>query len=280
VEAWKAEFVELLRSRDSDDWEEAYNLKANHVPSRVYRYRSLNAEHAWDNLKAQQEWLSKAGSFNDPFDSGPCFDRERMVRAKFEADLAATKMDASFNVVVVQRETEQERRERTETDSTRLREGLQDRVRACCFSETLASVAMWAHYADCHRGICIEYPTDAPTFSKTFARELHPVIYGARRFDITDWLLSKDKSPGYTVAQAKLVAMHKAPDWAYEKEWRFIFPSTNLEWAVLNVPGPTAIYLGCRINPEHVERLNVLLPDVPLRRMRLAHRTYQMDVVE
>ncbi len=73
------------------------------------------------------------------------------------------------------------------------------------------SVLMWSHYANSHKGFCLEFDTSAKPFAS--ARK---VQYRETRhsFDV-------DASPEET-ATSFLLAKHK--DWEYEDEWRLIAP--------------------------------------------------------
>ena len=55
---------------------------------------------------------------------------------------------------------------------------------------------------------------------------------------------------------AVLVAIHKALEWSYEREWRIVAPlgddAPGREWVM---PTPTRLLLGSRMSPENRERI-------------------------
>lgn len=87
------------------------------------------------------------------------------------------------------------------------------------FSETWESVLMWSHYADEHRGICLEFDT-----SELPHPNLAPVRYDGDRSvkasDVYAWRVVNDSPSGATVFDSHFHS--KAPDWHYEQEWRDI----------------------------------------------------------
>lgn len=92
------------------------------------------------------------------------------------------------------------------------------------FSERGDNILMWAHYSEHNSGACIEFDTDV----LKEIDKLEPVTYekqeGARRQRIP---LAKDghgdNSIEYQTVVRKFLA-HKANQWAYEEEWRWIVP--------------------------------------------------------
>ena len=112
-----------------------------------------------------------------------------------------------------------------------------------CFSEINNSILMWSHYANNHKGFCVEYDFYSMP-------PLLPVIYDAYYWGIEGF--GKAKSDG------TLKVLRKAKEWEYEREWRFFIynhtHSDNLDIEIseeekgflLDGPKPTGVYLGCR----------------------------------
>jgi hypothetical protein len=88
-----------------------------------------------------------------------------------------------------------------------------EKCRICCFSETWKSGPMWANYAKGQSGICIGF--DVSNYGDCF----FPVIY---KDEVDEDFLKGKKG---LVNAFSL----KEESWAYEKEWRLIFPWTPFE---------------------------------------------------
>jgi hypothetical protein len=94
--------------------------------------------------------------------------------------------------------------------------------RILCFAEQLDNTAMWYHYADSYRGVVLGFVAREDLDSAWL--EARPVQY------------PKEKPPVYTAegiaeilmmpqaeacrALLRIATFTKAPDWAYEREWR------------------------------------------------------------
>ena len=76
---------------------------------------------------------------------------------------------------------------------------------------------MWAHYADNHRGFCVEYEVRNPRSIKVSA-SLHPISYSSAPLilDVEELL--------FTPKQAIIrIVTTKSSHWAYENEYRTVY---------------------------------------------------------
>jgi hypothetical protein len=79
------------------------------------------------------------------------------------------------------------------------------------YSEKKNNLLMWAHYADMHRGICLEFSMDHDKWKGG----VHKVGY-SKKLPILDF------SNGFWNNAAMKILLTKSIDWKYEKEWRRI----------------------------------------------------------
>ena len=132
----------------------------------------------------------------------------------------------------------------------------QEGVQICSFSSSNLSIVMWSHYSANHTGFCIEYDLSDLLFNDPRILGLFPVIYTNALFDATDYFKSGLKGGTFNNFYPILAAMHKSPEWEYEKEWRFILPMGSEEpMGNMPMPTPRAIYLGTRITTENTNKL-------------------------
>lgn len=101
------------------------------------------------------------------------------------------------------------------------------KFRVSCFTTNPFSMLMWAHYADSHKGFCVEY--DIPTPDKhniKLLQNLLPVIYSDERVSVLNECLADMNCPTVTddIANAiyKYGLLTKSIDWCYQNEWRLI----------------------------------------------------------
>ncbi len=99
---------------------------------------------------------------------------------------------------------------------------------------------MWSHYGDQHKGICIEYDTTNARFP-----DLKSVEYNASRSiranDAYQWKVKNNKKAQERIFKTYFYA--KAPQWAYEHEWRDVVDKAGVSRTNFLV---SAIYFGIR----------------------------------
>lgn len=98
-------------------------------------------------------------------------------------------------------------------DLEKLRQDIQndvDKVGILSLTENPDDLLMWAHYANGHRGLCLEFATSIEEF---FGRA-QPVVYSDER-SIFD-----PREP--ETNQVEKVVLTKSEHWTYELEWRIV----------------------------------------------------------
>ncbi|WP_312184852.1 DUF2971 domain-containing protein [Brevundimonas vesicularis] len=122
-------------------------------------------------------------------------------------------------------------------------------------SATWSSALMWSHYADEHRGICIEYDTTDQEHPN-----VGPVSYRAPRAvkasDLALWKGSDDAAAKDRVLQTYFYA--KSPEWRYEREWRDVRDHNGIEELPFRI---TAIHFGLRCDHAVISSMVRLLSD-------------------
>ena len=155
---------------------------------------------------------------------------------------------------------------------------LYDLASIACFTETNNNQLMWSHYADSHKGFCVEYDLKLlPKDSLEVCKHLFPVLYGEKR--IINYNLKKLNNELKELREAinkqyvyddieyfnNIIPLFitKGTAWAYEKEWRVIYTKKDMyeiDDDVLyscNIPFSciSAVYLGYRIDKEVKENI-------------------------
>lgn len=209
----------------------------------TYRYRSVSADdlsrdRLRDILVRSRFWLSKAADFNDPFDSqsyqyidGNILRRrerlQRLVRAQepnmnWKAREKLVKKMAAGGSAVLTNALEQAHRRMLDTT------GL------VCFSDDPRNILTWAHYADSHRGICLQF--EPARDLRTFARAL-PMEYG-EDYPEQNWI--EDSTRAETDG-----LYGKFSAWGYEQERRIVAPGGAHRWLKFKPEALTGLVFGC-----------------------------------
>ena len=278
---WKSEFCEILFNQNKDplNFDKATQLKFKWIPKSLFRFRAWN-DYTLKEINENKIWLSNPRSFNDPYDCFVSADYKKVVHSLFRnfpqtknipediwaeiegsddpvlslsrhlaqraipADLRYVENARLLNLEV---KAEIERKEKSW-------DAMRDETKIACFSERWDSLPMWAHYADNHRGFCIEY--DLSNESEGRTAPLFPVIYSKALvpLDITNDLLNLPGS-GHLAIKA---AIFKNEDWSYECEWRLVFYTGDNQKIEIKGYPIKAILLGTKIIDEHKKQLTEL----------------------
>ncbi len=230
---------------------------------RVYKYRARN-DQLLQMVGERMWWFSSFSALNDPYEARfeitASTDGESLER--FREKLARSGKPVPEGFVESLLAHSDEILSKVERG---LSQGLEGRG-VCCFSTDPTSDLMWAHYADNHRGVCLEFEVDDEHF--------YEVVYG----DFPSFDYIKDPVGNWEIT----VLTRKGPSWAYEREVRLITEDgANKEMEF----GPdllTAVILGARAEEYDQDLLLTLLRagmNPELRRMVTRANGYGFDTV-
>jgi len=123
---------------------------------------------------------------------------------------------------------------------------------------------MWAHYANGHRGFCVEYTLDDDFFNQN---EQDSLIF-IHEIDYQNQLLLDGN------LSIRKMLLQKAADWSYENEMRLLFfsPNNNNAYPTLKCPNCIkAIYLGTKCSELNAEEMRKAIgnKNIPLYRMEV-----------
>ncbi|MHB1236960.1 MAG: DUF2971 domain-containing protein [Gallionella sp.] len=178
----------------------------NDEPFVLYKFRPIN-KYLIESLVTRSLYFAKPDTLNDPFDCK--IDLKRVLK---RAEQSATDEQKSFLTPFLEN-----------PQFFGNWKSYFDSIGVCSFSLVNADTLLWSHYADEHRGVCLEYHFRGsyflqPEFQLTAAGnvEYHPE-------PLTEWL--KNAPMEMTPFAEGLVHKYlktKNPAWSYEKEARII----------------------------------------------------------
>ena len=140
---------------------------------------------------------------------------------------------------------------------------------------------MWSHYADNHKGFCVEY--DYSSYGCKDDETLpYPVIYSGKRVKVP-WKPALDNtSENLDDATGKLVLALLTKDsvWQYENEWRVLVKagdSQDIKCAPI-----TCIYLGAMCSEKDKKKIMKIARkiNVPVKQMVMDRGEYALHVQE
>lgn len=197
----KFSYNDFLNLIEKNVWQ-ANKYKSKFIPDHLYKYQPIGSGEMRakrvQTIKREEIWASRVKYLNDPFEF-------KMIYANQEND--------------------------------EIREFYEDvlyRNEIICLSGKWNDKLMWAHYADSHTGMCVEY-----TFQSNCKVQVIPVTYVANRQcydeEIKTWLRYKGQALEQMVKQNEMngrqrrqmylcgkIMYIKDSVWKYEKEYRII----------------------------------------------------------
>ncbi len=137
---------------------------------------------------------------------------------------------------------------------------------------------MWSHYADEHRGFCIEFD-----FSKGPEDCLPlPVVYSEKRVKMP-WVPTQNPSKEqvrFMTESFMKALVTKDIVWEYEHEWRMLIGAGDDKF--VNMPPISCIYIGALCSDENEQKLRAIAQGkgIPLKQMVLDRGEYELHVVD
>ncbi len=236
------DFDKFLNLIEEGKLNEAIQYKNNYIPNLLYKYYNLSDdeelnEKRLSTLEQGKIYLSLINQFNDPFE-GKAFTflddetvHEEICRFKCEEFI----------------------------------EYYNKHTRICCFAnpdEKNQNMPMWAHYANSHKGFCVEYKLDE--YQKS---SIYPVLYnparivgnyfiGMLKMNTLKIFNSKLKLENYKISQYDFLVLLsltcKHCSWRHEKEYRAL--SLGLDSCYFSAV-PNKIFIGMNCSKKHENRL-------------------------
>lgn len=261
---------------DEQSSKKAYELKLENMPTSLYRYKPLNC-YAFDELKDGYVYLNPAKKFNDPFETIGMLSKgefddllnglgENNDNIKWQYDIlrmekeAWEKLEKEMGIGnFISKISEEKINEfqqaffnMTERQIDTLSSFMNKRIRMTCFTDSNLSLPMWGHYADNHKGVCVEYTFDRKLLAAN--KGFFPMRY-ANDFS----KIQKCMQQGFERAYLYILS-RKNEAWKYENEWRY----TDLYFGRNNDDGMQckqfkvkAVYLGINCNDK--DKMNEIL---------------------
>lgn len=267
----------------------AETIRNENIPSALYKYRGFDPEgYSLANFENDQLWLSAPTDFNDPFDAllknniDEFIDnQEDWINHKSDftqfcinCGMADSDLELAYQTYKEVTETMEKNKDVLHAIYTFRPQSL---FRVGCLCETNTSILMWSHYANSHTGFCIEYNLLNVSNDDIAKRNLYPVLYQERSDTQRD-----DACSGMQYYSLYSV-LRKSMDWSYEKEWRIVLSFYSMENpGNIQLPGATAVYLGCKINDENTRIIMDIAKrkSIPIYKARLNPNTGHISYLE
>jgi hypothetical protein len=244
----------------------------------LYRYLSLRTPRdrvrARTTLASHRLWFASPAQYNDP--------AEFLFRVRLPASVEAWRAMLARRPELGLRPVSELSDEAVKAVAARfalrgpaILNSVRDTILAesaiCCFAGSYRHPLLWAHYADGHRGICLEFRSNGPTSVVGLSNR----VRYSHRTPVID-LDTRDLG-----AAGRLVALTKGSHWSYERESRIVDSDHGAGYRRFGANEITRVFLGVRVG-AHTEELvrNWLVrqPRVEVARIRWCAGRYALRV--
>jgi len=242
-----------------------------------------------DMLNSNRIYCSNPANFNDPWDGKPFFNTsildcpwqfKKFINWSVEIAKKNTSMTTSDIDLMRQSflNSPKSAKPVIEKMCADIQQEISRKYRVYCLSPNPLNQLMWAHYADSHRGICIEFSLKNEVMCQAIACEYmssYPFIpiYSSNERDNQRMILSKSKV------------------WAYENEYRLIAEEfdplskpiisvTNNNFLDIPVGLITSIIVGCQADYDQINKMVKLInPTIAVKRAVRVDGKYELSIV-
>lgn len=236
---------------------ELYRAASEHARSGIF-YKYVTIERAKQILRDKAVFFAEQKNFNDPFElackirTGYSFDNWK----KWFMQLGDPERRANFRAtqIVVNR---------IYTRVEGIIRKVLSRIGIFCMTPFNDNLLMWAHYADSHKGVCIEFDTSEEQKLRPYKK----VVYN-------DNILTLDllERPQSIVD----IILHKSTCWDYEQEFRVIDKTSHVQ--PINPLSIKSVICGCKISAQDESALNaIIVADPNLHHVRVQHARMNKD---
>jgi hypothetical protein len=236
--------------------------------TRLFHYQKFNADWLRMAVLDGKIYFSNPNNFNDPWDCQPYYyvptETEPELREQYIKKFTAKESDGHSAANL--RHDQQYFESVINKFSVLMTSAIQEQYRIYCLSTHSDSTLMWSHYANNHRGVCLEFKCDNEVFG------------GAMRVNYIDKYPPLDFT-----CDPLLPLITKSSAWSYEDEYRvvalekFIDPSVALPGMIrtkenfLKLPHGAlqSVIMGCLIEKDRASQLQQIIDEQCHRRVAL-----------
>lgn len=304
---WVEIFSKMLFSIDANERDQQLALQLKHIagPSSIFKYRKIDID-SIINLEEDSVWLTSPDKVNDPYDCGHSIDydalfdeiskkipqqieklpleTQELLRTVVKSDHSNKGINVNLHNLPAEVVDDWKRLHSAMLqlikDDLIANDKTKNRFKLCSFSERIDSVVMWSHYADAHKGFCIEYDIKNLPYEDERPLNLYPVIYSDEVFDATTSISRGINNQEFNLFHLFLSGLVKSKDWAYEKEWRLLFNNkTMVDDQPYFMGKPKAVYLGINIDPRHEKMITEICTrkQVSVKKMRKVKNRFMLE---
>ena len=257
----------------------------------LYHWQGFNEKWLEQSLATRAIYCASPSAFNDPWDCKAHFNTEILDdptenerHVKWAVDLCRKRNHSMSETDIAQMEVALRHDKARATKlisemSTEVSADIASRYRVYCLGPDVGNLLMWAHYANSHQGVCLEFSLR------------NEVMCFALRCEYLDQFPLVRAHSQETDENFRIL-LGKATAWKYEREYRLVTQERSLANAnetlmtdngMLRLPqgALTAVIVGCQ---GDFDKINALVhraaPDVKVKRAIRVPNRYEICIKE
>lgn len=253
------------------------------IPGKLYKYEPNN-DYSNQNLENRQIYFPKPSELNDPYDCNvPINFTDSTIEELEEIYQMLSEGLAEKEVISKQYLSNGKPNKELQKDIHSLAKKVElkkqeyfNKIGVACFSESPSSkpdnILLWSHYADGHKGFCLEFDTCYFPFTG--------LVIPLQKVNYEPEFPSTNSASAVKGGEVWLIPLTtKSDEWFYEHEWRLIFGKGSLI-CFYEPEALTAIYFGCLMPSEEKQKIAEKLDGSPTKcyEMRISKTTYTLEI--
>lgn len=252
------------------------NYPALYQVKHLYRYRSMNSREIEGIFNKREIYLTSPSFFNDPFESRPNLVKHegRLSRSRYIKKLTR---EGRPYLNKEQKKLYIREAKMILSDIDRLYTVYNNfiaKIGIYCLSAVRDDILMWSHYAEGHKGVCLEFNTTMEIALFGQALKVH----------------YNDEYPSVNIIKIgeseefRKALLTKSKHWEYEQEWRILKPEQDGGPGIYHFRPDllTGVILGALIPAKDKEKVIDWVENYPtkisLYQAKINKTKYQLDI--
>ncbi|WP_168798636.1 DUF2971 domain-containing protein [Herbaspirillum sp. ST 5-3] len=206
--------------------------------ARLYHYQSYTPatrDRLEETLRSRTIYLSSPAAFNDPWDCRPWFDLEALEDPKIRDQTIDWFMKIGIRTKAADAHEMRQKPSLLRSIVEQCAEGIwndiDEKYRVYCLTPKDDDLLMWSHYADSHRGICLQFDTHPYPICSAFEVSYNDTLPVSH-------ISESSEDFGFKALLVKAIA------WKYENEFRVIALDASRQVKDLPVTQNNRLHIG------------------------------------
>jgi hypothetical protein len=227
----------------------------------LYKFKAFDKDNNYQDILRNKLYCPSPSKLNDPFDS--------QIPIRYDLCTKHELMEIGKKFYILQKTTERKERRKGAREiakkwkkdlkfnpnlvNSRMQEYVEANIKLFSFTEKRENLLLWSHYADSHKGFCIEFSAKLLSnflvnsylkLKKTFIidkvsyQDIYPTIHPSKHSDYE---------------RMHLQFFTKSNFWSYENEWRIILLEQKSNYIPILPEIIKNIYFGLLASEENIK---------------------------